>query len=182
MLNALKNQLFNIKTSDAYHFINRWVAIISVLATYLILALSIWNLLVDDVTPPIIIHQPSRIIVPNDNGIMNNFWYFNGIGISNPSTNFSSIPGINKEEIAQKCKLFGNDCIGFDTIGSIFLKRDTHIATLRGLDKQYKGGFYMVTNKTDAESMCKNMGGTFTELKRECNNINRSLIKDYPLM
>lgn len=178
---GLRQSLLSIKTKDTVNFLNRWTAVICVLCVYLILTLGIWKLLIED--PPIQkTINPKRIIEANKNSLLDNFYYFDGLGITDPSTNFSDSINITPSitDMATKCKMFGNDCLGFDTLGSLFLKRDQDISTLKGLKKQYRGGLYIATDGPHANKVCEQLGGDFDKVNKHCVNFNRSAINDYP--
>ena len=47
--------------------------------------------------------------------------YLKGLGVLNPTTSFE---GLSKLDLFKKCKLFGKNCYGFDTLGNLFLDRN----------------------------------------------------------
>lgn len=177
-------KLNSIKTEDVITFVNRWTAVISIIVTFVILSLGIWSLLFKN--PPVakIIPHRNRIIRSNANkDTLNGFYYFDGIGIIDNNTNFS-IPGTTggyrDSYVAEKCKLFGDNCLGFDTLGSLFLKRDEDIATLKGFDKSYNGGLYIKTSTDHAREICEKLGGSFDSESKRCTEFNRTEIDEYP--
>lgn len=185
IVQSITSSLLSVKTKSATNFFERWTAVISVLFVYLVLTLSMWSLLIDEarIAPSNSINS-SRVTTPNNSKLLDNFYYFDGIGITDPSTNFAnSVPPLSTTEIAEKCKMFGAKCLGFDTLGSLFLSRDRDIATLKGLQPQYKGGLYIaIENKHSeyAHKVCKKLGGNFNQTKRMCTQFNRGNIDNYP--
>lgn len=178
---GIRQSLLSITTADTKTFLSRWTAVFSVVCVYLILALGAWHLLViDPGPPPVSIGAPSRRTTPANNRVLDQFYYFDGIGITNPSTNFAQPLAPSNTEMASKCKMFGNDCLGFDTLGSLFLARDRNIATLAGLQPRFKGGLYVATDNAHAEKICNKLKGEFNESKRQCTRIDRDAIDNYP--
>jgi hypothetical protein len=174
--------LNSIKTKDVVAFANRWTAVISVIITFLVLCFAFWYLLFQQPLPVKTIRQQREFTDTSSNNL-DGYFYFDGIGISGASTNFyggsgSVTPSAN--DLAGKCKLFGDNCLGFDTLGSIFLARDAEIATLKGLQKKYKGGTYIKTTADHALSICEKLGGDFNENTRVCDNFNRGAISEFP--
>lgn len=175
--------LYSIKTSDAKSFLNRWVAVLSVVFTFVLLSLTFWELLIHNkqVADPVIsnLGRSDEDNNVNDTAeVLQDFYYFDGIGITNPSTNFSDVT--NATTIANRCKLFGSKCLGFDTNGSLFLERDKDIATLKGFLPKYRGGLYIGTTSKHAKRVCDNLGGDFNDTTRSCDNFNRTAIDEYP--
>lgn len=77
-----------------------------------------------------------RSLHPND------FYFFPRIGVTNTSTNFASTDGRPlPSEVAEKCRLFGKDCIGFDSDGYMVLSRDKDALRFR-LFSDGSDGYY----------------------------------------
>lgn len=172
---SIKNTINSITTKHVFDFYNRWLAIISILLVYIILIFAIKNLLNNTSAIQHTLSKPT-ITHPDITHInqLNDFWYFDGVGIHGASTNFGeqSIP----TETADKCKLFGNKCLGFDTIGNLLLERDKGIANLRAFHPTHKGGFYLKAKQPRAHTFCNQLKGRFNTSKQTCNNFKRDEI------
>ncbi len=71
--------------------------------------------------------------------------YLKGLGVLNSSTMFE---GLSPLDLFKKCKLFGKNCNGFDTLGNLFLERNmrqSRIESIAQLRKNYAitDGLYM---------------------------------------
>lgn len=179
MFQYITQKILSIQTKDVTTSFRRWTAVVCVIIVFVVLTFSFWSLLINEPLPSKDISAPTRSTALNDDkGVLDKFYYFDGIGITDPSTNFGQLQ--STAEVAQKCKMFGDDCLGFDTLGSLFLERDRNIATLNGLQPQFKGGVYISSDYNNASEICNTLGGNFDKSKKQCTHFNRKDVRNYP--
>lgn len=70
-----------------------------------------------------------------------------GYGVYNPSTSFE---GLSPEQVYQRCKLFGGGCYAFDSLGSLYLKRDVGKSEIKPLIDQFKASHRLYIVNRDA--------------------------------
>lgn len=171
----LSNAIYSIQTQSVIFFLKRWTAIVSILIVFTSIAITTSNLL--DNTSHSITKTKTPSIYRNipQKSIINDYWYFDGIGISGATTNFGEM--LSPIQIAEKCKLFNNKCLGFDSKGSLFLDRDKGIAKLQHAShhQPLKGGFYL-SGSLQSKEMCDKLKGGFNSTQRTCTNFNRNEI------
>jgi len=192
-MSSISNYIYSIRTKTVTGFFQRWTAVISIIFVYLLLTIWIWNAF--DVDTSFI---PTRnIVLPTkalNRGNLQDFFYFPGIGVTNPSVNYDNPliqEGVNPHDMSNKCKLYGPQCMGFDTKGSLYLQNDKGIAKLQAFaEGSGANGFYLKEFESSppsnsglppvkaSKTMCDELGGTHHKFYKSCIGFDPVTIRD----
>lgn len=186
---AIIDYIYGIQTKSVSSFFQRWTAVASIIFVYLLLAMWVWRLFeVDTSFKP---YSANVVLAekPLNRGNLQDFFYFPGIGVMNPSVNYDNYAiGIDPHEIADKCKLYGPQCMGFDTKGSLYLQRDRGVSSLQPFKDE--SGFYLKEFESPppkdsglppvkaSKTMCDELGGIYHKYYQSCTDFDPITIRD----
>lgn len=89
------------------------------------------------------VHKRKKICPANPFEPGQGFYLFPGLGVLNTSTTLRDPEGaLLPKELAKNCRLFGKDCIGFDSDGNLVLSRDKETLRFRKFEDNKKYGYY----------------------------------------
>lgn len=92
-----------------------------------------------------------------DKSIPKDFYFFEKIGAQNTTTYFDML---EPKELAEKCMIFKNECIGFDSQGNLVLGRDKDRLRFVTLSDDNQGYYRYLESEDEFKEACeKNFGG-----------------------
>lgn len=101
--------------------------IMGLILALMIISVYIWTNIIRNTEIPIGSIYDTSIITPHlkDPNVFNDFYFIPYLNVTNSSTILRDIEGpLIPTQMAPKCRLFGTDCIGFDTNGHLLLTKD----------------------------------------------------------
>lgn len=162
--------------TESINYLFRTLLRILVVASVIAIMYMSLKWMFEELNEPIVTIRSPDFVPPfskttqSENILESSYVYYPGISISSPNTTIGS--GSSNESKAKKCQIWGDQCIGFDEFGSLFLRRDLLTSKLSATEKG-QGGFYIRTisekDREIAKTLCEKIGGDLADDSSVCS-------------
>lgn len=101
--------------------------ILSIIVIIMIISVRVWINIITNTNIPVgsIYEKVSPKPQQKLDSKLNDFYFIPYLNVTNSSSTLTDIEGpLFPEQMAPKCRLFGSDCVGFDTNGHLLLTKD----------------------------------------------------------